>query len=134
MLLQNLPSKTISRRVLDQGRQALWPSSPAAGRNHDFDPYNHLYSAVATVGIAAYDEYGSANGESTKGFLVALGSSIKNCSISLLAVYLRKTQDVIRVWVEDSERKLQTVEPNAKALHREASHRYKAILSAANVY
>lgn len=124
MLLQNLPSKTISRRVLDQGRQALWPSSPAAGRNHDFDPYNQLYSAVATVGTAAYDDFGSVDVDSTKGFLAALGSSIKNCSTSLLAVYLRKIQEVVRVWVEDSERKLQTREPNAKTLHHEVSHSY----------
>jgi hypothetical protein len=129
MLLQNLPSKTISRRVLDQGRQALWPSSPAAGRNHDFDPYNHLYSAVAIVGTAAYDDFSSVDVESTKGFLAALGFSIRNCSTSLLAVYLRKIQEVIRVWVEDSGRKLQTTEPNAKALHREASHRYSHVFS-----
>jgi hypothetical protein len=122
MLLQNLPSKTISRRVLDQGRQTLWPSSPAARRKHDFDPYNHLYGAVVSVGTAAYDRFGSVEVESTKAFLMALGFSIKNCSTSLLAVYLRKIQEVIRVWVEDSERKLQTSEPNAKALHREVSH------------
>ncbi|KAF3044330.1 hypothetical protein E8E12_008422 [Didymella heteroderae] len=118
VLLQNLPSKTISRRVLDQGRQALWPSSPAAGRNYDFDPYNHLYSAVKSVGTAAYNEIGSADVQSTKGFLIALGISIRNCSTSLLAVYLRKIQDVTRIWVEDSEKKLQSTEPNAKALHQ----------------
>ncbi|KAF3038223.1 hypothetical protein E8E11_000304 [Didymella keratinophila] len=103
MLLQNLPSKTISRRVLDQGRQTLWPSSPAAGRNHDFDPYNHLYSAVASVGTAAYDNFGSVDVESTKGFLAALGFSIKNCSTSLLAVYLRKIQEVVNLWREVNE-------------------------------
>ncbi|KAF1931416.1 uncharacterized protein M421DRAFT_418051 [Didymella exigua CBS 183.55] len=119
MLLQTLPSKTIGRRVLDQGRQALWPSSPVAGRNHDFDPFNHLYAAVTSVGTATYDQLGFADIESTKEFLAALASSIKNCSTSLLAVYLRKIQEVIRIWVEDSQRKLQNTEPNSKAVHRE---------------
>lgn len=121
MLLQNLPSKTISRRVLDQGRQALWPSSPAAGRNQDFDPYNHLYSVVASVGSAAYQKLTSEAHEMTDGFLIALASSIKNCSTSLLAVYLRKTQEVVRIWVEDPERKLQNKEPIFKALHHRVS-------------
>ena len=122
MLLQNLPSKTISRRVLDQGRQTLWPSSPAAGRNHDFDPYNHLYSAVTSVGSAAYNQFGFEDVDSTKRFLLALSGSIQNCSTSLLAVYLRKTQDVIRIWVEDPQRKLQNREPVLKALHYEVDH------------
>ena len=121
MLLQNLPSKTINRRVLDQGRQSLWPSSPAAGRNQDFDPYNHLYSVIASVGSTAYNELRPADTEATKGFLVALSASIKNCSTSLLAVYLRKTQEVVRVWVEDPQRKLQNKEPISKDLHHEVS-------------
>ncbi|KAH6633064.1 Rap1-interacting factor 1 N terminal-domain-containing protein [Boeremia exigua] len=118
-LLQNLPSKTISRRVLDQGRQTLWPSSPAGARNHDFDPYNHLYSAVNSAGSAAYDELGTDNVESTRTFLVALGVSIKSCSTSLLAVYLRKVQEVIRTWVEDPQRKLQNKAPVSKTFQRE---------------
>lgn len=118
-LLQNLPSKTISRRVLDQGRQTLWPSSPATARNHDFDPYNHLYTALVSAGTAAYDDLGPSNVESVRGFLAALSGSIKNCSTSLLAVYLRKTQEVIRTWVEDPQRKLQNKEPASKALYRE---------------
>ncbi|KAF9699953.1 hypothetical protein EKO04_001598 [Ascochyta lentis] len=130
MLLQNLPSKTISRRVLDQGRHTLWPSSPAAGRNHDFDPYNHLYSAVASVGSAAYNELNSEDAESIKSFLHALSASIKNCSTSLLAVYLRKTQEVVRTWVEDSQRKLQTKEPISKALQREVINLWNEVSEA----
>lgn len=121
VLLQSLPSKTISRRVLDQGRQALWPSSPTSGRNHDFDPYNHLYSAVISAGTTAYNEIGPRDVVPTKEFLLALSSSIKNCSTSLLAVYLRKIQEVIRIWVEDAQRKLQSRESGVKPLHREVS-------------
>jgi hypothetical protein len=119
ILLQNLPSKTISRRVLDQGRQTLWPSSPAAGRNQDFDPYNHLYGAITAVGSAAYNELNVEDVEPTRELLAALGFSVRNCSTSLLAVYLRKTQEVVRLWVEDPERKLQNKEQTSKRLHRE---------------
>jgi hypothetical protein len=118
-LLRNLPSKSISRRILDQGRQFLWPSSPAAGRNTDFDPYNHLYSAIVSAGSAAYQELRAEDADAVKQFLGALRASIKNCSISLLAVYLRKTQEVLHVWVEDPERKLQNAEQWSRALHRE---------------
>ena len=119
MLLQSLPTKTISRRALDQGRQTLWPSSSATGRNHDFDPYNHLYGAVVSVGSAAYHELNSEIVDSIMSYLVALTGSISNCSTSLLAVYLRKTQEVIRLWVEDPQRKLQNKGPASKALHQE---------------
>ncbi|KAJ4350586.1 hypothetical protein N0V95_004637 [Ascochyta clinopodiicola] len=130
MLLQNLPSKTISRRVLDQGRHTLWPSSPATGRNHDFDPYNHLYNAVSSVGSAAYNELDSVDVESVRNFLLALSASIKNCPTSLLAVYLRKTQEVVRIWVEDSQRKLQNKEPVSKALQREVVSLWKEVSEA----
>jgi hypothetical protein len=118
ILLRNLP-KQISRKILEQGRQNLWPSSPATGRNPDFDPYIHLYGAVVSVGSAAYRDINSENVEPTQCFLAALGNSIHNCATSHLAVYLRKTQDVIRVWVEDSEKKMQSKEQPLKSLHRE---------------
>ncbi|KAF3006471.1 hypothetical protein E8E13_003626 [Curvularia kusanoi] len=130
VLLQSLPSKTISRRVLDQGRQALWPSSPASGRTHDFDPYNHLYSVVTSAGATAYNELGSRDVTSIKEFLAALGSSIKNCSTSLLAVYLRKTQEVVRMWVEDAQRKLQNKKPGSKVLHREVVNLWEDVSEA----
>ena len=118
ILLRNLP-KQMSRRVLEQGRQNLWPSSPATGRNPDFDPYNHLYGAIISVGLAAYRDLDKEDVEPTKRFLAAFGASIHHCSTSHLAVYMRKTQDVIRVWVEDPEQKLQSKEQPLKTLHRE---------------
>lgn len=119
-LLRNLP-RQMSRRVLDQGRQKLWPSSPAAARNSDFDPYNHLYEAVVSVGTAAYRDFTSEDVQSTKGFIEALSNSIQQCSTSHLAVYLRKSQEVIRIWVEDSSQKMQTKQQPVKDLHREVS-------------
>ena len=116
ILLRNLPQQ-MSRRVLDQGRQNLWPSSAAAGRNSDFDPYNHLYGAIVSTGSAAYRDLDHEDVDPTTGFLAALGTSIHHCQTSHLAVYLRKIQEVIRVWVEDSEKKMQGREQPLKILH-----------------
>ena len=116
ILLRNLP-KTIVRRTLEQGRQKLWPSSPMAGRNLDFDPYHHFYNAIDSVGSAAYHELNGRNVEIVREFLAALASSIKTCPIALLAVYLRKVQATIRVWVEDFEKKLQKKDQQSKELH-----------------
>ncbi|KAF2853284.1 hypothetical protein T440DRAFT_445226 [Plenodomus tracheiphilus IPT5] len=118
LLLRNLP-RQMSRRILEQGRQLLWPSSPATGRTTDFDPYNHLYTAVVAVGSAAYQQLDREGTEPAKAFIAAMGASIEHCSTSHLAVYLRKTQQVIATWVEDSEKKMQSKEPSLKALHRE---------------
>ena len=118
ILLRNLPHQ-MSRRVLDQGRQILWPSSPATGRKSDFDPYNHLYGAVVSTGCAAYQNLDNADVEPTKIFLAALSSSIHQCQTSHLAVYLRKCQEVVRIWVEDPERKMQRKEQSLKSLHGE---------------
>jgi hypothetical protein len=120
ILLRNLP-KQMSRRVLDQGRQNLWPSSSSVKRNPDFDPYVHVYGAVVSVGLAAYQDLDSADIELVKSFIAALASSFHNCSTSQLTVYLRKTQDLVRVWIEDSERRMQSKEQPLKSLHREVS-------------
>lgn len=116
MLLQNLPKST-SRRVLELERQNLWPSSPAVGRRSDFDPYNHLYTAVVTIGATAYQDLRIEDADVTGRFLTALGNSIKECSMSQLAVFLRKIQDVIRIWVEDADRKMQTKVQPLRSLH-----------------
>jgi hypothetical protein len=116
VLLRNLP-KTLVRRTLEQGRQKLWPSSSVAGRNPDFDPYNHLYDAIVSIGSAAYQELNTRNAESIQNFLASLASSIKGCPIALLAVYLRKVQATIRFWVEDPEKKLHKNDQQSKELH-----------------
>ncbi|KAH7384484.1 Rap1-interacting factor 1 N terminal-domain-containing protein [Pyrenochaeta sp. MPI-SDFR-AT-0127] len=129
MLLRNLPHQ-MSRRVLDQGRQNLWPSSPAAGRSMDFDPYNHLYGAIVSVGCAAYRDINTEDVEPTKHFLAALSLSIHHSQTSHLAVYLRKTQEVLRLWVEDPERKLQSKDQPSKILHLEVTNMWSEISKA----
>ncbi|KAH6881306.1 Rap1-interacting factor 1 N terminal-domain-containing protein [Alternaria rosae] len=117
VLLRNLP-KQMSRKVMDQGRQNLWPSNTTA-RSHDIDPYVHLYGAITSVGSAAYRNLDKDDVEPTKGFLSALSTSVQHCSTSHLAGYLRKIQDAIQVWVEDPEKKMQSKEEPLKSLHRE---------------
>lgn len=118
ILLRNLPQQT-SRRVLDQARQNLWPSSSSIGRNTDFDPYNHLYGAIVSIGCTAYRHLNNEDVEPTVDFLAALRLSIQHCQTSHLAVYLRKTQEMIQLWVEDPERKMQSKEQPLKMLHGE---------------
>lgn len=116
ILLRNRP-KIIVRRTIEQGRQNLWPSSPNPGRNPDFDPYNHLYAAVVSVSAAAYRECGGEDIDKVRDLLSAMVNSIHQCPIALLAVYLRKIQEAIRLWVEDPDRKLQKKDEQIKVLH-----------------
>ncbi|KAI4951807.1 hypothetical protein J4E86_007223 [Alternaria arbusti] len=125
ILLRNLP-KQMSRKVMDQGRQNLWPSNTAA-RSHDIDPYVHLYGAVTSVGSAAYRNLDKDDVEPTKGFLSALSTSVQHCSTSHLAGYLRKIQDAIQIWVEDPEKKMQSREELLKSLHREVINMWEEV-------
>lgn len=120
ILLRNMPKQT-SRRSLEQGRQLLWPSSPVGGRHTDFDPYNHMYGVILSVGCAAYRDLDGEDAEVAGSFLAALALSIRDCSTSHLAVYLRKTQEVVRTWVEDGSRKMQSTEQSMRTLHREVN-------------
>jgi hypothetical protein len=120
ILLANLP-KTVARRTLEQGRQQLYPGSPAQGRVQEFDPYNHLYGAIVTIGSAAYYNLESSNIEQVQAFLTALAISIRQCAMSLLAVYLRKIQGCITLWIEDSYRMLQNKDETVKQLQRQVS-------------
>ncbi|RYO24050.1 hypothetical protein AA0111_g8896 [Alternaria arborescens] len=129
ILLRNLP-KLISRKVLEQGRQSLWPSNSAPGRSQDIDPYVHLYGAIISVGSAAYRDIDKDNVEPIKGFLSALSASIQQCSTSHLAGYLRKIQDAIHIWVEDPERKMQSREESLKSLHLEVVSLWQEVCKA----
>lgn len=120
----------MSRKLLDQGRQDLWPSNTPTARNSDFDPYVHLYGAVADVGAAAYRDLDKDDVESTKEFISALTTSIQHCPTSHLAVYLRKTQDLIQVWVEDAEEKMQSRDEPLKSLHREVVQLWQEVSKA----
>ncbi|EAT86466.2 hypothetical protein SNOG_06635 [Parastagonospora nodorum SN15] len=68
---------------------------------------------------AAYEKLDTDKVDTTVKFLVALATSIKDCATSHLAVYLRKTQEVIRMWVQDADRKMQSSAQSLKALHGE---------------
>ena len=129
ILLRNLP-KQMSRKLLDQGRQNLWPSNQATGRNADFDPYVHLYGAIAVVSAAAYRDLDRDDVESRKDFLSALATSIQHCPTSQLAVYLRKTQYWITVWIEDPEEKMQSRDEPLKSLHREVVRMWQEVSKA----
>ncbi|KAL7770299.1 hypothetical protein CFE70_000232 [Pyrenophora teres f. teres 0-1] len=129
ILLRNLP-KQMNRKVLDQGRQILWPSNPTTGRNPDSDPYVHLYGAIAAIGSAAYQDLDRKDVEPTKGFLASLSASIQHCSTSHLAVYLRKIQEVIGIWIEDPERKLHSKDEPLKSVHREVVNMWQEVSKA----
>jgi hypothetical protein len=115
-LLLNLP-KQVVRRTIEQGRQKLWPSSSTALRQHDFDPYNHFYDALVSIGCACYHKQNGRDVDHVQNFLAALTSSINRYPIALLAVYLRKVQAAIRLWVEDPDRKLQNKTRSSRELH-----------------
>ncbi|KAF2036545.1 hypothetical protein EK21DRAFT_51653 [Setomelanomma holmii] len=74
---------------------------------------------VAKTGSAAYHNFRVEHVESTSTFLAALAVSIRDCATSQLAVFLRKTQGIVRLWVEDADRKLQSKEQPSKVVHRE---------------
>lgn len=118
ILLENLPS-TISRRIVEQGRQMLYPSSPAASRMQEYDPYHHLYSSVVGLGRRAYDDLSVDFIADKCKLLSALATSVRKTPISLLALYLRKMQVLINYWIEDPEKKLRHSMPVYKPVRAE---------------
>jgi hypothetical protein len=118
ILLQNLP-KVIHHRVIDNGRHKIWPSSPKSVRNADFDPYNHFYPAAVSIGSAAYKELSAYDVEEVRDYLTALAHSVRSCPMNLLAVYLRRVQATICLWIQDADQRLQVKEQPLKSLHSE---------------
>ncbi|KAJ4359794.1 uncharacterized protein N0V89_000350 [Didymosphaeria variabile] len=129
VILRNLPV-SIARRIVEQGRQNLWPSSATSGRTADFDPYNHLYDVIVSVGSTAYQKINASDAPMTGNFLEALATSVRQCPPSLIAVYLRKTQETIRWWVEDPEKKLQLKTAWSKALYTSVLHLWEEVCAA----
>lgn len=117
-LLQHLP-RMLTRRTLEQGRQLLYPSSPSLARTSEFDPYNYIYTAIASVGASTYTRMVSEDTGCARDFIVALKDFIHGSSQSLLTIFLRKTQKAIVCWVEDPERKLEANDQATKQLYAE---------------
>lgn len=120
VILGRLPT-SITRRIVEQNRQTLWPSSSNLGRTADFDPYSHLYGAIASTGSAAYNKFNVDDAPAIVTFFVALRSSIQQCPVSLLPVYLRKSQETIRLWVEDSRKILESKAAWVKSVYNSVS-------------
>ena len=116
-LLRNLPT-ALTRRTLDQAKQNLSPSSGTPTRNSEFDPYKNFYAVLVPIGLSTYHDLDMNNAEITRDFLAALGVSIQQCPISLLAVYLRKTQEFVSLWIQDPVEKLQKNDQQVKDLHQ----------------
>ncbi|KAF2193346.1 hypothetical protein K469DRAFT_744985 [Zopfia rhizophila CBS 207.26] len=129
ILLRSLP-KSIARRTLEQGRQNLWPSSPTPARTHEFDPYNHFYTAIISISSSSYRKFDTKAAENAKNFITALATSLQQCPISHLTVFLRRIQDSICPWIEDPERKLQVTEECIKQLYREILNLWQSVSAA----
>ncbi|OCL08110.1 hypothetical protein AOQ84DRAFT_389086, partial [Glonium stellatum] len=128
-LLNNLP-QTINRRQLEHGRKALWSASPIPPRAQDFDPYNHLYKGIVALSTSCYENFDFIENLNLKEFISSLARSIQNCPISLLGLYLRKIQNGIAFWIEDSECKLQTKEKRTQDLYHEVLALWQTISAA----
>lgn len=124
-LLENLP-KAVTRRALEVGRKALWSASSAPSKSSDFDTYHHFYAAIKLVASSAYQQMETQDMHALKRFLTALTHSIKTCNISHLGLYLRKIQDSVTIWVEDSERKLQSGSASVKEVYDEVENLWRA--------
>ncbi|KAL1594432.1 hypothetical protein SLS60_010192 [Paraconiothyrium brasiliense] len=129
VILRNLPA-SIARRIVEQGRQNLWPSSATSGRTADFDPYNHLYDIIVSVGSTAYQKLNANDAPIAGNFLEALATSVRQCPPSLIAVYLRKTQESICCWIEDPEKRLQSKTAWSKTLYTSVLHLWEEVCAA----
>jgi hypothetical protein len=118
ILLENFPTSII-RRTLEQGRQNLYPSSPVPSRAQEFDPYNHFYTAILSIGSAAYSSLTLESTDETRKFLTALKISIHRCPNSLISVYLRKAQNLITLWVGDVDGNLRGKDQAVKQVRHE---------------
>ncbi|KAF2262681.1 hypothetical protein CC78DRAFT_569549 [Lojkania enalia] len=129
VLLKNIP-KNIDRRILEQTRHKLSPSSPTLARNSEFDPYSHFYQAIVTTGTRLYISLMVQDYEKIKDFLCALTSSIHEYPTSLLTTYLRRIQSSITPWIEDPDRKMQKKDQYLKQIYREVLALWETICEA----
>ncbi|KAF2001935.1 hypothetical protein P154DRAFT_463475 [Amniculicola lignicola CBS 123094] len=116
ILLRNLP-KGIQRRTLEQGRQNLWGPSSTTVRQNSFEPYNHFYPAIVSIGSEAYHNLQYDDLEPCREFIDALATSIRDCTVSNSALYLRKIQEIVSLWIIDADKKLHKKDGEVVQLH-----------------
>ncbi|KAI9779431.1 MAG: hypothetical protein M1839_007396 [Geoglossum umbratile] len=100
-----------NRQALDIAQKALWGSAIGARKMSSFDPFDHLYQMINHFLAASYDSLPSINGSHAHTFLVQVSTLVEKCPLSLLSILLKRIQEGVAVWVEDTDHKLTERDP-----------------------
>jgi hypothetical protein len=97
-----------SRKSLEQAQKALRIVSVVPQKSTVFDPYDRLYVLVNGTMASEYQNLGAAEGYDTANcmeLLAKVTDFLNNTPVSYLSTALRKLQDGLSIWVQDTAQK-----------------------------
>ncbi|KAH0537494.1 hypothetical protein FGG08_005712 [Glutinoglossum americanum] len=95
-----------NREALEIAQKALWGLSIGARKTPSFDPFDHLYQMINYFLAASYENLPSIDSNNARTFLARVSSLVGKCPLSLLSILLKRIQEGVAVWVEDTDHKL----------------------------
>ncbi|KAL2353466.1 Rap1-interacting factor 1 N terminal-domain-containing protein [Cryomyces antarcticus] len=118
-----------TRQTMDQGRKALGGVVLPPAKTAVFEPFNHSYQMIDNTLASSYKTLDSSDVESHVRFLTNLAVLFQRCPLSLSGLLLRKIQNGVAVWIEDSEQKLTGTEEGTRRIHITVVELWKKICS-----
>ena len=92
--------------AMERSRKAVWGVASTCRKSATFDPLDKTYDLVSHFLTTSYQETDTVKSQSNRRFLDAVLLLLQRVPLSLLAIFLKRVQSDLAVWVKDEGRKL----------------------------
>jgi len=92
--------------AMDRSRKAVWGVASTSRKTATFDPLDKTYDLIAHFLTTSYQETDTVKPQPNRRFLDAVLLLVQRVPLSLLAIFLKRVQTGLAVWVRDEDRKL----------------------------
>lgn len=92
--------------AMERSRKAVWGVASTSRRTATFDPLDKTYDLITHFLTTSYQETDTVKPQSNRRFLRAILLLLERLPLSLLAIFLKRIQSGLAVWVKDEDRKL----------------------------
>ena len=92
--------------AMERSRKAVWGVASSSRRLTTFDPLDKTYDLITHFLTTSYMETDTVKPQSIRRYLNAVLLLLQKVPLSLLAIFLKRIQSGLAVWVKDEGRKL----------------------------
>jgi len=93
-------------QAMELARKALWGVASRPRKSATFDPFDHTYELINHFLAATYQDTDAVRIHSTRRFLGAVLLLLRRVPLPFLAIFLKRVQNGLAMWIRDGDHKL----------------------------